>query len=359
MNAKLRDWLLGLIDRKPRIKETAGVVRGAATHVVILDGTMSSLRPGCETNAGIVYKLLREQGYKAGLTVYYEAGIQWRDWSSTWDVVAGRGINRQISRAYGVLCSRYKPGDRIVLIGYSRGAFAVRSLAGVIGEIGLLRAECATERNITQAYRHYRADLHGDAAKAFSKAHCYPFTEIEAVAVWDTVKALGLKLPVLWRWTKDAHEFHNHRLGHHVRNGFHALALNETREAYEPVLWDTTGPFASNIEQVWFRGCHGDVGGQVLGHREARPLANIPLTWMLSRLEMCRVPLPDGWRGRFPVDAEAPSAGNWKNLGWIMLSRRKRKVGRDPSEAFHDTVPSELRRRYAPQSPEMIGEEAG
>jgi len=105
MNAKLRDWLLGLVDRKPRIKETAGVVRGAATHVVILDGTMSSLRPGCETNAGIVYKLLREQGYKAGLTVYYEAGIQWRDWSSTWDVVAGRGINRQISRAYGVLCS--------------------------------------------------------------------------------------------------------------------------------------------------------------------------------------------------------------------------------------------------------------
>ena len=44
----------------------------------------------------------------------------------------GRGINRQIRRAYGYLASRYKPGDRIYFIGYSRGAYGVRSLAGVI-----------------------------------------------------------------------------------------------------------------------------------------------------------------------------------------------------------------------------------
>ena len=60
----------------------------------------------------------------------------------------GRGINRQIRRAYGYLASRYRPGDKIYLFGYSRGAYAVRSLAGVIDRIGLLRPEHATVRHI-------------------------------------------------------------------------------------------------------------------------------------------------------------------------------------------------------------------
>mgnify|MGYP002065739778 CR=1 FL=1 len=50
----------------------------------------------------------------------------------------------------------YRPGDRIFLLGYSRGAYAVRSLAGVIDGVGLLRPECATERNVQTAYRHYQ-----------------------------------------------------------------------------------------------------------------------------------------------------------------------------------------------------------
>ena len=67
---------------------------------------MSSLEPGQETNAGLTFKLLKEAGRRANLTLYYEAGIQWRDWKSTLDVMMGRGINRQIERAYGVLASR-------------------------------------------------------------------------------------------------------------------------------------------------------------------------------------------------------------------------------------------------------------
>ncbi len=95
------------------------------------------------------------------MVVRYEPGIQWRDWKGTLDVIEGRGINRQIRRVYGLLASRYRPGDRIWLFGYSRGAYAVRALAGLIDRVGLLRAEAATERNITLAYRHYRADPDG------------------------------------------------------------------------------------------------------------------------------------------------------------------------------------------------------
>ena len=62
---------------------------------------------------------------------------------------------------------------------------------------------------------------------------------IEMVGVWDTVKALGLRLPIVWQWTERPHLFHNHELGPHIRHGFQALALHETREAFSPVLWKT------------------------------------------------------------------------------------------------------------------------
>ena len=336
----VRDWLLGLVGRRPRQAEGQPRMRGPATHVIILDGTMSTLRPGFETNAGLTYKLLRESGRSANLTVHYEAGIQWNSWAETPDVMMGRGINRLIQRAYGVLASRFRPGDRIMLVGYSRGAYAVRSLAGVISRVGLLRAEEATERNVRDAYRHYRhrGPEPGETVRAFSRLHCHDRVEIEAVAAWDTVASLGLRLPVLWRWSEPNHMFHDHRLGRHVRHGFHALALDETRNAYLPVLWTTPQKFAGHVEQVWFRGTHGDIGGQLGGLLESRKLSNIPLVWMLERLEDCDLALPEGWRARFPCDPEAPSVGTWRGWNKLFLSRRRRIVGRDPSERLHDTV---------------------
>lgn len=311
--------------------------RGQVTHVIILDGTMSSLDPGRESNAGLAYKLLCEVNH-ARLSLYYEAGVQWRDWRATGDVLTGRGINRQIRRAYGYLASRYRSGDRIILMGYSRGAYAVRSLAGVIDHVGLLRARHATERNILTAYRHYQKAGESEAEKAFSRAYCHDNVEIEMIGVWDTVKALGLRVPVLWRWAEAAHAFHNHRLGPMIQHGFHALALDETRKVYEPVLWETPNDFSGKVEQVWFRGSHGDVGGQLGGFEEARPLANIPFRWMMEKLEGRGVALPEGWQGRFPMDAAAPSCGTWGGWGKIFLIRGPRVVGRDRSERLHETA---------------------
>lgn len=345
----LRDWIFGLFGAEGRTEEGQPRNRGRATHVIILDGTMSSLEAGRETHAGMTYKLLNEAGKKANLTVHYEAGIQWRDWRSTWDVITGKGINRQIERAYGVLASRYRAGDKIMLIGYSRGAYAVRSLAGVIDVVGLVRDECATQRNITTAYRHYRTGGRSKFAQKFRQEHCYPRseTEIEAVAVWDTVRALGICPPIIWRWLPNAHKHHNHSLGLHIRNGFHALALDETREAFQPVLWTTRIGSRSHIEQVWFRGTHTDIGGQLGRIGDARKLANIPLVWMLERLEVCQLPLPEGWRDRFEVDPHAKSVGSWRGWAKIFWSRRRRLVGIDPSERLHHTVnPMRYRKHF-------------
>ena len=303
-------------------------------HVVILDGTMSSLQPGRETNAGRTYQLLCEMAPSRRVSLMYEAGVQFERWGQGWNVATGVGINRQIRRAYGFIASRYRPGDRIFLFGYSRGAFAVRSLAGVIDQVGLLTRREATVRNIREVYRHYQTNPAGEAAQAFARAHCHRVVPIEMVGVWDTVKALGLCWPVVWRLFEPRHRFHNTRLGDSIRHGFHALAIDETREVFAPVLWQTNSHNRGRVQQMWFRGAHGDVGGQLGGFEAARPLANIPLVWMLGRAEACGLPLPMGWRARFPCDVNAPSVGTFRGWGKMFVRRRRRRVGQDPSEAI-------------------------
>ncbi|MFV0490574.1 MAG: DUF2235 domain-containing protein [Pseudorhodobacter sp.] len=323
-----------------------GLQRGRVDHVIILDGTMSKLIPGGETNAGKLFRLLTEQGRSHDRTIYYEPGLQVEDWRHLAAVAQGKGINRQIRRAYGYLASHYHQGDRIFLIGYSRGAYAVRSLAGAIDRVGLLRREFATERNVHLAYRHYQRDPGRKSAQAFHRRFCHDVVPIEMVGVWDTVKALGLRLPVLWKLTEGQTAFHNAQLGPNVRHGFHALAIHETRVAYIPILWNCPPGWEDRVEQVWFRGAHSDVGGQVNALPAARPLANIPLVWMLERLESCEMTLPSGWRARFPCDATAPMVGAWRGWAWLFWLRKRRVIGKDRSERIH---PSALGAGYDPK----------
>ena len=54
------------------------------------------------------------------------------------------------------------------------------------------------------------------------------------------------------------------------------MALDETRQVYEPILWECRDDWSGRkVEQVWFPGTHGDVGGQLGGFEDARPLANM------------------------------------------------------------------------------------
>ena len=308
-------------------------VRGQVDHVVLLDGTLGSLAPSHLTSIGILYRTLRRGIPRASL--YYGKGLQYREWRDIKDIWLGWGVEAQIMRAYGWLSMRYRPGDRIFLIGYSRGAFAVRSLAGLIDRVGLLRAEAATERNVVQAWRHYATEV---SPAAFRHAHCHAQTPIEMVGVFDTVAALGVRLPLLWMLSAPRVNFHDHRLGPSVRHGFQALALNERRAVLRPLLWNSAGTGAGRIEQVWFRGCHADIGGQLAEHAASRPLANIPLVWMMTQAESLGLALPAGWRAEFPCDPAAPSVGSWSGWGKLFVLRGARKVGEDASEHLHDTA---------------------
>lgn len=365
LKSRLNDWLGRWLGKSARLVRKSGpargLARGPADIIVVLDGTMSTIQSGMETNAGLTYRLLAEVSPSVRLSVLYEPGIQWDGLRHAYQVIVGIGINRQIQRAYGFIASHYRPGDRIFLFGFSRGAFAVRSLAGVIDRLGLLKAEHATERNIRQIYRHYRYNAESRAANVFSRRYCHKDTPVQMVGVWDTVKALGLRMPIVWRWSLPHHDFHNHRLGRSVLHGYHALALDETRLAFEPVIWSCPQDHPGEVQQVWFRGSHGDVGGHVLDVDSARPLANIPLVWMLDRAVDCGLTLPEGWRDRFPQDAGAPSVGTFRGWGKIFFIRRRREVGRDPSEAIHPSAapyPGLRQADVAPRPPVAEGPDA-
>jgi len=316
------------------------------THVIILDGTMSSILRCHETNAGLLWKLLVRRN-DPNTNIHYEPGIQWRGYRKSIEVIAGIGLNRQIQRAYLWLSKRWRPGDRIFLFGYSRGAYAVRSLAGVIDENGLLKPEHATVRNTEFLYRYYQERRNSPFAPLFSRRYCWPkqSVEIEMIGVWDTVKALGLRWPLVWRLVPMATEFHNDQLSGIVKSGYHALARDERRVAFAPALWHCPPNWDGHVEQVWFRGCHGDVGGQLSGFHAARELSNGPLTWMLQKAEAEGLALPDGWAAGFPHDPDAPSIGMNRGFGWMFRYRRARAIGVDPSERMFDgtTVPVKLK----------------
>jgi len=322
-------------------------------HVFIIDGTLSRLHAGHESNAGLLYKLLQDRSVpRVSQTIGYDPGIQGDGWRKWVNVASGMTINTSIAAGYAALCSRYREGDRIMLFGYSRGAYAVRSLAGMIGSIGLLRRQHATERRVRRAFRYYEAATLSPQGRLFSERYCRTGVKIDCVGVWDTVRALGLPYPVLSRLAPMATDFHDHKLGPNVRNAFQALALDETRTAYAPLPWRRQTDWPGRLEQCWFPGTHADVGGQVWRRPAARGLSNLSLIWMLERAEECGMMLPPDWRTRFEADPGAPSMGLFRGAARYFVIRAARVAGRCPSENLHFSVGArqDLVPRYTPKA---------
>ncbi len=324
--------------RKVRLAGLAQM-RDPITHIVIMDGTLSSLDPGRETNAGLTFKLCKEAARNRNMLVRYEAGIQWSSLKDTRSVIEGRGINEQIKRVYGALASRYRAGDKIYLFGYSRGAYAVRSLAGLISRVGLLKIDEASQRNVETAYRYYQTDPNSPASKEFSELKCHSDVPVEFLGVWDTVDAVGIQLPLLWKFSSVFHKFYDLVPSKNIKNVFHALAYHERRIAYEPVMfWTNPYNTKQRLEQMWFRGTHADVGGQISNFVDDRLLPNATLGWMLEKAEDSGLKLPNGWRDRYEADALGKSAGQNRGWGKLFWFRRKRLTCRDPSEVLHPSI---------------------
>jgi uncharacterized protein (DUF2235 family) len=214
----------------------------------------------------------------------------------------GIGLSDNVLAPYRYLVQHYVPGDDLYLFGFSRGAFTARSLAGLIGNCGILKPEHLGA--VDDAFALYRARAKStrpdsNEARLFRRAYSHreeprkgehrfvpDRTPIRFLGVWDTVGALGVPIPApVPKWARAylsrRWSFHDVQLGSHVWHAVHALAIDERRRPFEPTPFERQkdAPPTQTIEQVWFAGVHSDVGG---GYPDPR-LADITLLWMADR----------------------------------------------------------------------------
>ncbi len=242
----------------------------------------------CPTNVTRVRRaLLPTDSSGVAQVVHYEQGVGTEFGIRLRGGALGRGIFNNVVDSYEFLMDNYEPGDRLYLFGFSRGAFTVRSLAGLIRNSGILRR--GHESFLDEAIKIYRdydpaTAPDGPVSLNFRGYHSHE-AEIEFIGVWDTVGALGIpfldgQFRILrgldWR-------FHDVTLSRIVKNAFHALAIHEYRSQFEPTLWELKpgAPTTQRVEQVWFNGAHSDVGG---GYPESG-LSDVALGWMVENAE--------------------------------------------------------------------------
>ena len=159
----------------------------------------------------------------------------------------GYGLKNNIADAYRFLMLHYEPGDRIALFGYSRGAYTVRGLAGLLQVCGLLRR--GNEHLIPYALKIYMNFRLWNGVDSF-RVNCHEDVQVDYMGVWDTVSSM------YWE---------NRRMPHTYRNPIlrvvrHAISVDEKRAFFRTNRFGSPHP-GQDIREAWFPGVHGNVGG--------------------------------------------------------------------------------------------------
>ncbi len=217
--------------------------------------------------------------------VFYDWGV-----GSYYDPViggaTGRGLEKNVMDDYRYIVQNYTPGDDIFLFGFSRGAYTVRSLCGLINNCGILRRPEA--RLIEEAFAHYKRPSEpyapkGEKSIEFREAYSHTDRRVAFVGAWDTVGALGIPFSFLGLLEK-RDEFYDTRIGSNVAVARHAMAIDELRSDFEPTIWEPRPGL--DLKQVWFSGVHSNIGGSYAPDKETGGLlSDIPLDWMMDEAE--------------------------------------------------------------------------
>ncbi|GAB5452411.1 MAG: DUF2235 domain-containing protein [Halioglobus sp.] len=266
-----------------------------ANIVICADGTWNRPEEDLEKDhATNVLKLAR--GIAPGNSelkqhVFYDWGLG--SYHSAFSAgVTGSGIHKNILDGYRYIVQNYAAGDAIYLFGFSRGAYTVRALSGLINNCGIVRRPDA--RLIAGAWDIYKsthAKDHPDGPRAreFRRDHAHRSRKIALVGVWDTVGALGVPFSLLGLLDRKD-EFYDTKMGPNVAVARHALAIDERRVDFEPTVW-TPRP-ETDLKQVWFAGVHGDIGGACEPDRDSGALvSDLALAWMLREAKSCGLKL--------------------------------------------------------------------
>ncbi|MFO7895603.1 MAG: DUF2235 domain-containing protein [Candidatus Cloacimonadales bacterium] len=257
-----------------------------ANIIICADGTWNRPEEDVEKDFPTnVLKLARAIVPQAGTSqqhVFYDWGLGSYH-NSLSAGATGRGIHKNILDGYRYIVQNYAPGDQIYLFGFSRGAYTVRALSGLLNNCGILQRSQA--RLIASAWKIYKNPTakfkpSGQAAQKFRRQYCHPARQVHFIGVWDTVGALGIPFSLLGLLdSKD--EFYDTKMGSNVEITRHALAIDEKRQDFEPTIWQTRP--GVDLKQVWFAGVHADIGGSYPPDKQTGfRAADLPLKWMLE-----------------------------------------------------------------------------
>lgn len=258
-----------------------------ANIVICADGTWNRPEEDIEkdhaTNVLRVARAIKPADAGEKQHVFYDWGVG-SYYNSIVGGVTGSGIQKNIVDAYRYIVENYATNDKIYLFGFSRGAYTIRALCGLINNCGILKRPDA--RLIADAWRIYKSpakDNHpsGIRATAFREQHSHESRQVHFVGAWDTVGALGIPFSIMGLFDKND-EFYDTKMGSNVSIARHALAIDEQREDFEPTLWLPRD--GVDLRQVWFSGVHSDIGGSYPpDKRTGNLVSDIALGWMLEQ----------------------------------------------------------------------------
>jgi uncharacterized protein (DUF2235 family) len=257
--------------------------------VFCADGTWQA--PLNNTN---VYRLYKALLVTSDQVTFYDDGVgaDAAGLSRILQGALGEGLNQKVMDGYTKIAHVYLPGDEIYLFGFSRGAYTARSLGGMIANCGL-PSGAFTDDCVTQAFAAYRDPVNRASILAGLGACGLADATIRMIGVWETVGSLGI--PAIFGGIDEKqYGFLDTRLHPDVKSAYHCLAIDEVRAQFPATLWDalpTPAPGQNptqTMEQVWFSGCHGDVGGGTLmgGAVDAGTrLCDITMGYMLAKAQ--------------------------------------------------------------------------
>ncbi|KAH9178543.1 hypothetical protein EDB89DRAFT_954272 [Lactarius sanguifluus] len=289
------------------------------TLVLCFDGTSDKYDKD-NTNVVKLYSLFNKDHvdkqvcyYQAGIGTYTAPGFIssiGRLVAMTLDKATAWYLYQHILDGYRFLMRNYNAGDRVCLFGFSRGAYTARALAGMLHKVGLLSKD--NTEQIPFAYQLYASDHPDDLdlVEGFKKTFCRN-VPIDFVGVWDTVASTGIILSktlpfaevnTTIRVFRQALALDERRVKF-IANYYHrdsetniAAASDLDPSSKEEQVSDVPGNMSrvvrhemdeifkkTDVKEVWFAGCHADVGGGVKGNEE-NALSDIPLRWMVREI---------------------------------------------------------------------------
>lgn len=310
---------LHLQNRKIRLQHEESGAQGNGGHtlgdiesrniVVCFDGTNNEIGK-LLSNVLKLYHIVEKSDRQL---VYYSPGVGtvampaalgrwWQKVRSAFEMATGRGVDRDVLAAYCFICRHYRSGDRIFLFGFSRGAYTVRIVAAMTYLIGLLREDQVNFAGYAlQAYKSAASTRELEIAYRFQRIVNSAPPPIHFMGVWDTVSSIIVPRPNPLT-TPGLEELPFASQNPAVRTFRHAMAIDEFRRMFRLENWLEPQEFKLNphsthkhpksqdIKQVWFAGCHSDVGGGFVEDESA--LSKYSLLWMLEQAKVEGLVLP-------------------------------------------------------------------